>query len=166
MQKITISRFFLSLLLAAALSIPCDSRELPGFRALVIGVLDGDTIKVLHDGKPETIRLNGIDCPEKRQAFGTKARTFTAELCFSREVNVEPEAKDRYGRTVAKVILEDGRCLNRELLAAGLAWWYRRYAPGDTELQRLEESARLGRQGLWSDPLATAPWVYRKQKHP
>lgn len=38
----------------------------------VIGIKDGDTISVLHEGKEETIRLNGIDCPEKKQAFGSK----------------------------------------------------------------------------------------------
>ena len=44
------------------------------FTGKVVGVIDGDTIDVLHDGAAERIRLNGIDCSEKRQAFGRKAK--------------------------------------------------------------------------------------------
>ncbi len=40
----------------------------PDFTGRVVGVADGDTITVLHNGKGERIRLHGIDCPEKRQA--------------------------------------------------------------------------------------------------
>ena len=40
----------------------------------VIGVVDGDSITVFHDGKPEQIRLYGINCPEKRQDFGNRAK--------------------------------------------------------------------------------------------
>ncbi len=39
------------------------------FTGRVVGVSDGDTITVLHNGKGERIRLHGIDCPEKRQAI-------------------------------------------------------------------------------------------------
>ncbi len=40
----------------------------------VVGVADGDTISVLHDGKGEKIRLYGVDAPEKRQDFGQRAK--------------------------------------------------------------------------------------------
>lgn len=43
----------------------------------VVGVLDGDTIEVMHRGKVERVRLQGIDCPEKGQAFSNKAKQFT-----------------------------------------------------------------------------------------
>ncbi len=49
-----------------------------------MGVSDGDTITVLHSGKPERIRLHGIDCPEKRQAFGNRAKQFTSTLSLPR----------------------------------------------------------------------------------
>jgi endonuclease YncB( thermonuclease family) len=42
------------------------------FNGEVIRVLDGDTIEVLHEKKPERIRLYGIDCPEKGQAWGRR----------------------------------------------------------------------------------------------
>ena len=50
------------------------------FTAPVVSVLDGDTIEVLHNNKAERIRLNGIDCPEKGQAYGQRAKHATAAL--------------------------------------------------------------------------------------
>ena len=44
------------------------------YQGKVVRVIDGDTIEVLHHGQAERIRLNGIDCPEKGQAYGTRAR--------------------------------------------------------------------------------------------
>ena len=98
------------------------------FSGKVMAVTDGDTIKVMHQGRAERVRLAGVDCPEKHQAFGKKAKQFTAGLAMSQEVNVIAQKKDRYGRTLGYVILPDGRNLNRELVQAGLAWWYRQFS--------------------------------------
>jgi micrococcal nuclease len=65
----------------------------------VVGVTDGDTITVLHDRQPEKIRLWGVDCPEKGQDFGTKAKQATSIMVFAKVVEVEPMTIDRYGRT-------------------------------------------------------------------
>ena len=75
---------------------------------------------------------------------------------------MEPTDRDQYGRLVADVILPDGRNLNRELVRAGLAWWYRRYAPHDAELEALEAEARAARRGLWADPHPVPPWEWRR----
>jgi endonuclease YncB( thermonuclease family) len=48
----------------------------------------------------ERVRLNGIDCPEKRQAFGNRAKQFTSNLVFAKTVTVQALDLDRYGRTV------------------------------------------------------------------
>ena len=69
---------------------------------------------------------------------------------------------DRYKRTVAEIILPDGRNLNRELVRAGLAWWYERYARRETVLQNLEQEARDAKRGLWIDPKPVEPWEWRK----
>ncbi len=63
--------------------------------------------------------------------------------------------EDRYARTIGEVILDDGRNLNQELVKAGYAWWYRKYAPGDTILKKLETEAREAKEGLWNDPHPT-----------
>ena len=46
------------------------SLSLADFLGKVVSVLDGETIEVLNNHHPERIRLSGIDCPEKRQAYG------------------------------------------------------------------------------------------------
>ncbi len=91
------------------------------FTGRVMGVSDGDTITVLHNGKAERIRLHGIDCPEKRQAFGKRAKQFTSNLVFAKTVTVQILDRDRYGHTVGEVLLADGRSLNRELVRTGFA---------------------------------------------
>jgi endonuclease YncB( thermonuclease family) len=88
------------------------------------------------------VRLNGVDCPASHQAFGTRARQFTGAAVFGKIVRVEVRDRDRYGRLVGDVFTPDGNSLNAELVRAGFAWWYRRYAPKDTKLAAL--AARAG----------------------
>ncbi len=131
----------------------------------VIGVTDGDTINVLtSDNKPIKVRLYGIDCPEKNQAFGTKAKQFTSELCLKNTVEVKKVDIDRYGRIVGEIFLSDGKSLNRELVRNGFAWWYKKYAPNDTVLEQLEKEAKENKRGLWSDDNPTPPWEFRRGK--
>ncbi len=65
------------------------------FSGRVVGISDGDTITVMHDGKGEKIRLYGIDAPEKGQAFGNRAKQFVSTLAFGKEVKVEVKDYDR-----------------------------------------------------------------------
>ena len=125
---------------------------------------DGDTIEVMKEGAAVSVRLNGIDCPEKGQAFGQRAKKFTSDLCFGRRVGVIEKGRDRYGRTIGEVMLEDGRNLNQELVRSGMAWWYRKYAERDANLESLERHAREARAGLWVDADPTPPWNWRKRR--
>ncbi len=133
------------------------------FEAIVILIADGDTITVVHDGKPEKIRLYGIDTPESKQAFGDKAKNLTYDMVYHKSVNVEPVATDRYGRTVGIVNVNE-RCLNSELISKGFAWVYNRYCKKDIcyKWKQLEKSARQSKIGLWSQDNPVAPWIYRK----
>lgn len=134
------------------------------FAGKVVAVKDGDTIKVLRDGtNAVTVRLVGIDAPEKTQAFGTRAKQYASDLAFGKTVTVREAGADRYRRTLGEVILEDGRSLNQELVRAGLAWWYRQYAPKDKTLEHLEAEARKAKAGLWIDADPVPPWEYRKE---
>lgn len=65
----------------------------------VVVVTDGDTIKVLHNGKAEKVRLTGVVCPEKKQAFGRRAKQFTSALAFGKAIRVAVTGHGRYGRT-------------------------------------------------------------------
>jgi endonuclease YncB( thermonuclease family) len=65
------------------------------FHAKVIHITDGDTITVLNDTNEQIkIRLNGIDCPEKAQAYGNKAKQFTKELVAGQAVPVCEKAQE------------------------------------------------------------------------
>ena len=59
------------------------------------------------------------------------------------------------------MILPDGRVLNRELVKAGFAWWYRKYAPGNKALEQLEREAQEAKRGLWAEPEPVPPWEWR-----
>jgi endonuclease YncB( thermonuclease family) len=132
------------------------------FAGKVVAISDGDTIRVMHNGASERIRLWGIDCPEMKQPFGTRAKQFTGDLAFGQVVTVKVRDIDRYKRTVAEVILPDGRNLNQEIVRAGMAWWYQQYARRETVVQDLEQEARDAKRGLWSEPKPAAPWKWRK----
>lgn len=145
-----------------SLSSPTSVNAAEVFFGRVIGVSDGDTITVLVNGQPRKVRLNGIDCPEKTQAFGQKAKEYTAAQAYSKDVKVMSTGQDRYKRALGEVYLPDGRNLNEMLLAGGYAWWYKKYSR-DVQKKQLEEQARRGKLGLWSDSESFAPWDYRKQ---
>src|SRR5213594_2988209 len=154
----------LFLYVAFALILLPPTVALADFSGKVVGITDGDTISVMHNGRAEKIRLHGIDCPEKAQPFGTKAKQFTSAMVFGKMVRVLTHGRDRYGRTVGDVILPDGANMNQALVKVGLAWWYRQYAPHDGTLERLEAEARAAKRGLWADPDPIPPWSWRKQR--
>ena len=62
--------------------------------------LNGDTIEVLHNTQPERVRLSGIDCPEKGQAFGTRAKQAASALVFGKDVILQTHGQDKYRRTL------------------------------------------------------------------
>lgn len=132
------------------------------FKGRVIKVADGDTITILtEDFSQIKVRLHGIDCPERKQDFGNKAKLFTSELAFGKVVTITDLDKDRYGRTIGIVGLPDGRILNRELLKAGLAWHYKKY-DNAADWANLELEARKRKIGIWSMKNPVAPWEQRK----
>ena len=133
------------------------------FTGPVVSILDGDTIEVLHNTHPAHVRLSGIDCPEKGQAFGQKAKHEVSALVFGKEVTLQTHGHDRYKRTLADVLLPDGTNVNHELVKNGWCWWYRKYAPRDMVLEGLEKSAREAKKGLWSDSQPVPPWEWRKR---
>jgi endonuclease YncB( thermonuclease family) len=134
------------------------------FSGKVVAVADGDSISVLRNGRPTPVRLNGIDAPERGQPYSAAAKRYLSDLVFGQIVRVELKTKDRYGRDVAEVFLPDGRHVNREMVRAGYAWWFRRYAPRDARLEALEAEAHDGRRGLWQDADPVPPWEYRRRR--
>jgi endonuclease YncB( thermonuclease family) len=145
------------------------SAELFRFEGKVTSVQDGDSITVLHlyQGKriQRRVRVWGVDCPEiQGQDFGARAKKFTSQRAFGKNVVVAVEDVDHFGRLVGRVALPDGTDLGGALLQAGLAWWYRRFAADAEDLEKMEKAAREARRGLWSRPDAVAPWQWRKAR--
>lgn len=136
------------------------------FAATVTEVVDGDTLVVQEIATTKRIRLFGIDCPEYNQHFGKEARLFTARLALSQTVRIEPVDLDPHGRIVARVYLMPGeRYLNAEIVSAGYAWWFRKYAPHEKVLERMEREARNARRGLWQTPNPREPWNFRRREN-
>lgn len=154
-KTLVVSLFLLPLLVFAAIA---------AWNGKVVGVTDGDTIKVLKDGKVTKVRLYGVDSPEKKQPWGVKAKARASDLCFEKNVRVEPVTIDHYGRVVARVYLPDNRELGATLIAEGYAWWYREYAKKQYQLDSLQNIARSRKLGLWSEKNPTPPWEWRKAK--
>src|SRR6266446_10464116 len=126
--------------------------------------MPGPTLTVLDaDNVQHKIRWHGIDAPEKRQPFGTKAKKAPAAKVRGKTVRVIWKEKDRYGRIVGDVYLGD-RNVNTEMVHDGFAWWYRTYAPKSKLLEQAEAEARQERRGLWQDKNPEPPWEFRKKE--
>ena len=156
-----ICRSFVTVLLFTLFIIPAVS---PAWQGKVVKVSDGDTIEVLHNGIAEKIRLYGIDCPEKKQDFGERAKEFTSDKVFSKIVEVDPVVKDRYGRTVGIVYQGSRRSLNEELVNNGYAWVYSQYCDSSQciEWTKQEKEAKARKAGLWAMNSPLPPWNFRR----
>jgi endonuclease YncB( thermonuclease family) len=135
----------------------------------VVAISDGDTLTVLDaNNRQHKIRLDGVDAPESSQDFGSRAKQSLSDLVFGKTVTVISSKKDRYGRTLGKVML-DKLDINLGQIRRGMAWFYRHYAkelrPEDAvEYEKAENFAKAGKLGLWTDPSPTPPWDFRRGK--
>ncbi len=129
----------------------------------VVSIADGDTLTLLVAGREQVkIRLAEIDTPEKGQPYGRKARKALAELAFQKDAHIVWSEKDRYGRVIGRVYIDD-LDVNAEMVHLGHAWVYREYSE-DEFLLALEKEARAARSGLWalSEAEKVPPWEWRK----
>jgi len=135
----------------------------------VVGVADGDTIKVLDATNTQhKIRLQGIDAPEKAQPFGQKSKQSLSQMVYNKQVTVEYQKKDKYGRTLGKV-LHNGTDVCLEQIKLGMAWHYKQYESEQSREDReiyaqAELFAHANAIGLWKDKQPIPPWEYRRQQ--
>lgn len=159
------TKFIISAVLAMA-SATVNAEAIEG---LIVGVADGDTVTLLTPEKIQVkIRVQGIDAPERSQAFGNVSRQAMAKVVFQKNVNAQCSSTDRYGRKIC-VIYANGVDAGLQLINQGLAWHYKQYANEQSPRDRAgyayaEENARAQRVGLWSEPNPMAPWDFRKSK--
>lgn len=128
----------------------------------VLGVSDGDTLRVRVDGRSERVRLLGIDAPESvhpsksRQCFGKEASSRMQSLAQSKQVRLVADRsqgdRDRYGRLLRYVELEDGTDVGLALVSGGFAR-ERTYDGGYARQARYrsaQASAKSTEVGLWA----------------
>ncbi len=124
----------------------------------VVGVLDGDTIKVSIAGVTERVRVIGIDTPElaTRDCYAQEAASMMQSLVQSRTVRLEPDPtqadRDAYGRLLRHVYSETDRSVALDLIRGGFGREYTYANPyaGQVAYRRAEQLARAGGAGLWS----------------
>ncbi len=123
-------------------------------------VVDGDTIIIDMNGKQDRVRLIGIDTPETVhpnkpvEYFGKEASAFTKRMVEGKKVKLEydQEKKDKYGRLLAYVYLEDGTFLNAEIIKRGYGFAYTRFPfKYLDDFREYEKEARENKRGLWKD---------------
>lgn len=129
----------------------------------VIKVIDGDTIQVDINGKTETLRLIGIDAPETGDprslvsCFGNEATNKAKEILNGKSVQLEPDStqgeRDKYGRLLRYVFLENGTSFNKLMISQGFAHEYTYRIPYKYQLEfkQAERQAREKKLGLWAD---------------
>lgn len=123
-------------------------------RTRVVFVPDGDTLR-LEDGS--WVRLIGIDAPEVRQkdkkgsCAGDLSRRALLDLVGKKYVRIHSHGKDRYGRVLARVYLENGLLVNEEMLRRGMAWVliHGKPDPWISAWMDLQKGAIAGRRGIW-----------------
>jgi endonuclease YncB( thermonuclease family) len=130
----------------------------------VITVVDGDTLTVLDAGnKRRSLRLAGVDAPERGQPFYVESARSLAAVCYRKPATVETAPKDASVPLVAKVECA-GVDASSEQVRRGMAWTAKAYVPLGSALVELEAYARLRQLGLWADPDPVAPWEWRARQ--
>jgi endonuclease YncB( thermonuclease family) len=147
----------------------------------VVKVTDGDTITVtLLVNTQRRVRLAGIDAPEKGQPYGNASRKHLASLVAGKQVTIEYNKYDRYGRIVGQVwVASPDACPDQRpdcpktlsaglaQVTVGLAWHYKKYQHEQSAEDReryafTEEEARARKIGLWQDKNPLPPWEWRR----
>jgi len=153
-------RFFLILLLSL-LPVLCSAQR---FSVKVVGISDGDTFTCVNDDNLQLkIRINGIDAPEKKQAFGNKSKELLSSLIFGKRINIDVQSKDGYGRYIAYVYSPEGKDVALLMLHEGMAWHFTKY-DNNKVYSDAENVARKAKRGLWSESSPIAPWDFRAQR--
>lgn len=129
----------------------------------VIKIIDGDTLVASINGKEETLRLIGLDTPETVdprkpvQCFGREASSKAKEILTGQQVRLEAEPsqgeRDKYGRLLRYIFLEDGTNYQDYMIRQGYAHEYTYNIPYkyQTQFKQAEDEARLAKRGLWAD---------------
>lgn len=158
----------LTVMIAGGIVLALGATKAQAFEGVVTRVSDGDTLWVRPDGgrnKPVKVRLLGIDAPERCQAWGEEATVALQQRVLHRRVVVPARGHDDYGRTLGGLRLADGEDIGAWMVAHGHAWNYRSRRQGGPYAQQ-EARARAAQLGLFADPDALLPRLFRQSHGP
>lgn len=146
----------------------CPLRPGETIRGIAVSISDGDTFTLSAQKRRMTIRLVGIDAPERSQAFGRASTANLASLIYRREVAVSVTKIDRYDRCVSRVLSGESD-VSLTQLRAGLAWVYTQYVQELTPRDRVSytnaaKRAKKSATGLWAEPAPISPWQHRRTR--
>ena len=135
----------------------------------VLRVIDGDSVKVrLPDGGEHSVRMYGIDAPEKAQRAGRDSQDYLQRVVKSRrEWRLRVVDVDRYQRLVGVLYPEGGSVrdsANHAMVESGLAYWYREYGGEELGFDDSERYARRELAGVWGQQGSVRPWDFRRAK--
>lgn len=129
----------------------------------VKSVIDGNTLEIEGENKEvQIVQLMGIDCPELSQEYGDHAKLFLENLALKKKVTFTITGKDRWGKLLGIVLINNRVDVRVEILKEGFAWTAERNA--QQEFETIKETARESSKGLWKQNNPTPPWVYRRQQ--
>lgn len=152
------------------LSTEAEVIEEKGVRVQVVDVVDGDTVRIVHNTSKKVVRLIGIDSPEtvhpqkKVECFGKEASDKLLELIDDRWVYIHADNSqgdvDRYGRLLRYIFLENGTHINEHMISEGYAVEYTYDEPYmyQSSFKKAQKNAQDSKKGLWADN-ACAPSV-------
>ncbi|MDD2483066.1 MAG: thermonuclease family protein [Candidatus Shapirobacteria bacterium] len=138
---------------------------------LVTKIIDGDTLMVKINDKEESVRLIGIDTPETVdprktvQCFGKEASLKAKELMENKIVRLDADItqmdRDKYGRLLRYVYLEDGTLINKKLIEEGFGFEYTYQVPYkfQAEFKTAQKIAEEKKMGMWADGTCPTPTI-------
>ncbi|MFT5467818.1 MAG: micrococcal nuclease [Verrucomicrobiales bacterium] len=130
----------------------------------VIGIVDGDTFDLLTPAKSKLrIRIQGIDAPERGQAYYKASKQQLADLVFGKEATITLETIDRYDRIVASARTEQGTDVGLGMIESGYAWHADRYLVS-AEYAAAQKKANEDGIGLWAGIRPVSPEAFRGRK--
>ena len=155
-------QLLLFFLIVTHVSTPTSAQKQTGkLTGKVIHIVDGDTFDLLtEDTIKIRIRLNGIDCPERKQDFFQVCKEALGTYILGKNVLLVTHGKDRWKRVIADVYV-NREFINLKMVRHGYAWHFKKYS-NDTNLTQAEQIARKNKSGIWKMKDPEAPWNFRK----
>ena len=150
-MRLILTILFIVLLSSSALA--CEKCE------VVVGVVDGDTVIIMCEGKTKEVHLTSVDAPQMEQPYGKKAKAYTEKLMMNHVATIRYVDNNR----ATDIVSSDGKSLKWGLVNSGLAWYPENHKQNtlrnvSDKLGKYERKARRARKGLWAQDNPVPPW--------